>query len=252
MLSNSKFYWGTIRKTIIAFGNMFNDVTIDRKDADGNVLNTIRVPLAYAPKQKFLARIDQLPDPAEERRFGVVLPRMSFEMAGIQYDAQRKLGVLQKNRFVNESTNTLTTQYAPTPYDIFINLYVYSKNTDDALQIVEQILPFFNPDFNLSVKAIPELNLTHDLPIILNSVSYEDNYEDTFETKRQIIWTLTFTLKVNFYGPTSRQGFIRTAKANVYNDVAMTNQTLEYNVTTDPASANPGDEFNFIETFREF
>ena len=247
MLSTGKFYWGTIRKCIIAFGNLFNNLEIERLNANGSIHKSIRVPLAYAPRQKFLARIDQVPNP-EERNVQVVLPRMSFELIKIMYDPTRKLSAVQQNRYVNSTNNTLTTQYAPVPYNISINLYIYAKNSDDALQVVEQILPYFNPDFNLTIKAIPDLNINHDIPIILEDIDFSDSYDGDFTERRAIVWTLSFTMKTNFYGPTSKQGVIRTAKVNTYSDPKLSNVMFNYNVTTN-ANISAANTIIFLETF---
>ena len=248
MLSAGNFYWGTIRKCIVAFGNMFNNIEIDRKNSAGNVVQAIKVPLAYAPRQKFLARIDQLPNP-EERNVQITLPRMSFELVKISYDPTRKLALTQKNVTTNSYNNTLTRQYTPVPYNININLYIYVKNSDDGLQIIEQILPYFNPDFNLSIKAVPAMKITHDVPIILDDVSFTDNYDGDFNDRRAIIWTLQFTLKTNFYGPTSNQGYITKAIANIYDDKEMSNLNGTITVTTNPASVVKGNACTFLETF---
>jgi len=250
MLNNGNFYWGTIRKCIIAFGNMFNNIEIDRTSSAGTVSKTIRVPLAYAPKQKFLARIDQLPNP-EERNVEITLPRMSFELVKLEYDASRKLSMVQKNRATNSTNNTLTTQFVPAPYNIILNLYIYSKNSDDALQIVEQILPYFNPDYNLTIKAIPDLGIKHDIPIILDNIDFSDSYDGDFRDRRAIVWTLSFTMKTNFYGPATKQGIIRTSIASVYGDAEMSANSLygTYTVTTD---TNPGNTVVFVETFEGF
>ena len=249
MLSSGKFYWGTIRKCIIAFGNLFNNIEIDRLSTTGNIHKTIRVPLAYAPRQKFLARIDQLPN-AEERNVQVVLPRMSFEMVGLEYDPSRKLASTQQNRY-STGTDVLRTQYVPVPYNINLNLYIYAKNSDDALQVVEQILPYFNPDFNLTIKAVPDLNIKHDIPIILNNVDFTDNYDGEFTERRAIVWTMSFVMKTNFYGPATKQGVIRTAKVNYYDNPELSNLLGTYTVTT-PANVNPSNTIIFVETFEGF
>jgi len=250
---NNKFYWGTIRKCIVAFGNMFNNITIDRLDENNVPQKSIRVPLSYAPKQKFLARIDQISGPAEERKVEISLPRMSFEMIGINYDSARRISLMQQNRVVNSTSTTLTTQYSPTPYEIKVNLYVYTKNIEDAHQIIEQILPYFNPEFNLTVKAVPDLDLKHDLPIILDNVTFEDNYEGSLIEQRKIIWTLSFTLKTNFYGPSSKQGFIRKAITDVYNNKELSNLHGTYSVEVSPSTAQPGDtNITLVETFEGF
>jgi hypothetical protein len=247
---DEKFYWGTVRKSIVAFGNMFNNIVIDRKNSSNNVVESIKVPLAYAPKQKLLARIEQRPDDA--KRFQVILPRMSFEMVGIEYDPQRKISPIQQNRGVNSTNNSLDAQYAPTPYNINMNLYIYSKNQDDGLQVLEQILPYFNPDYNLTLKAIPALNIKNDLPILLENISYEDNYEGDFVDRRSIIWTLQFSMKLNFYGPINKQGFIKKVIASTFSDKNISNLEARYTVTASPTTAKPGDTIDFIETFEDF
>ena len=247
---NNKFYHSTIRKSIIAFGNLFNNITIDRIGTDGTPEKTIRVPLTYAPRQKFIARIEQQPD-ADMGTYQVLVPRMAFEMVGLTYDPGRRINVIQQNRAVTEGYK-LNTQYAPTPYNMAVNLYVYSKNQDDGLQIIEQILPYFNPDFNLSLNAIPALGIKNDLPIILNGVNYEDDYEGAFTQRRAIIWTLSFTMKLNFFGPINRQGIIRSATVTTFNNPELSNTISSYNVTVDPGTAIPGDTIDFVETFEDF
>ena len=249
---DDRFYWGTVRKSIVAFGNMFNNITIDRKDSSGNSVQTFKVPLSYAPKQKFLARIQQVPD-VDNRTIQVALPRMSFEMTGLTYDFNRKISPVQQNRNVSSGTSSLNTQYAPTPYNIGVNLYLYAKNQDDGLQVIEQILPYFNPDYNLTLKAIPALNIKNDLPILLDTISFQDDYEGDFTTRRSIIWTLNFTMKLNFYGPVSKQGIIRKVTANTYNNLELTELNRTYQVQPSPnTAANINTITGFIESFEEF
>lgn len=248
-----KFYWSTIRKGIIAFGNLFNNLYIDRRDSSNNVIQTLKVPLAYAGKNKFLARIAAQPQ-SYEQSFETYLPRLSFEMTGINYDPGRRISLVQQNRAINGTTNTLNAQYAPTPYNISMTLYAYTKNQDDGLQIIEQILPYFNPDYNLTINAIPALNLKHDLPIILDSVTFEDDYEGDFSSRRAIIWTLNFTMKMNFFGPINRQGLIRNVTVNTFSDQALANIQTRYAASITPNTAVPGDTLdstNIIETFDE-
>lgn len=247
---DQRFYWGTIRKAVVAFGNMFNNIVIERKDANGNQIQLIKVPLSYAPKQKFLARIKQRPE-VDEPDVQVILPRMSFEMVQLDYDPNRKVSPLQQYRSIDSSTSA-SMQYAPTPYNLMMYLYIYSRNQDDALQIVEQILPYFNPDYNLTFKAIPQLNIKNDLPILLDTIGFEDDYEGDLTTRRSIIWTLSFTMKLNFYGPVSKQGVIKKVIANSYNDAELTNQQQKITVSTNPTTAQPSDDFNFTENFEDF
>jgi len=248
---DEKFYWGTVRKSIVAFGNMFNNIVIDRRNSANNLVESIKVPLAYAPKQKLLARIEQQPD-IDTKNFMVVLPRMSFEMVGIEYDPSRKISPIQQNRAVNSTSSSLNQQYAPTPYNINMRLYIYSKNQDDGLQVLEQILPYFNPDYNLTLKAIPALDIKNDLPILLETIDYEDNYEGDFALRRSIIWSLNFVMKLNFYGPINRQGIIRKVIATTFNKPDLTEQNQKYTVSVDPDSAIPGDSIDFLENFEEF
>jgi hypothetical protein len=248
---DEKFYWGTVRKSIVAFGNMFNNIVIDRRNSANNLVESIKVPLAYAPKQKLLARIEQQPD-TDTKNFMVVLPRMSFEMVGIEYDPSRKISPIQQNRAVNSTSSSLNQQYAPTPYNINMRLYIYSKNQDDGLQVLEQILPYFNPDYNLTLKAIPALDIKNDLPILLETIDYEDNYEGDFALRRSIIWSLNFVMKLNFYGPINRQGIIRKVIATTFNKPDLTAQNQKYTVSVDPDSAIPGDSIDFLENFEEF
>lgn len=247
-----KFYHSTIRKAIVGFGNLFNDIYIDRFDANGNAAQTLKVPLSYAPRQKFLARIQALTTDQTSREYQVILPRMAFEMLSIEYDPTRRVSLVQQNRAVNNTANTVNAQYAPSPYNVQVGLYVYVKNQDDGLQILEQILPYFNPDFNLSINAIPDLGIKNDLPIVLNDISYEDDYEGDFTQRRAIIWTLTFTLKLNFYGPINKTGIIKTAKVNTFNNEALTDRIQRYTVTADPTDATQGELTGFIETFEDF
>jgi hypothetical protein len=247
-----KFYWGTIRKAIVAFGNLFNNISIDRRDSTGAVAQTTRVPLSYAPKEKFLARIAAQPQ-SFEQSFETYLPRMGFEMAGIVYDPNRRVSLVQQSRALNgASTTTLNAQYAPTPYNINLILYIYVKNQDDGLQIVEQIMPYFNPDYNLTLNAIPDLGIKNDLPIILDSVNYDDQYEGDFSQRRAIIWTLSFTLKLNFYGPVNRQSIIRTATINSFNQPDLTQKIQTYSATVTPNTSVPGDNISVTDEFKDF
>lgn len=246
-----KFYHSTIRKSVIAFGNLFNNILIDRKDANGNVVQTIKVPLSYAPRQKFIARIEALPT-VESRSTQILLPRMAFEMLSVAYDPSRRVSLIQQNRAVNSTSNTLNSQYAPSPYNLQMSLYVYAKNQDDGLQIIEQILPYFNPDFNVSINAIPTLNIKNDMQIVLSNISYDDQYEGDFTQRRAIVWTLDFTVKLNFFGPISKTGVITTVYADLFNNPEMTERLQTYEVTIDPTNATRGNVTSFVETFTDF
>jgi len=245
MFEGKTFYHQTTRRAVIAFGVMFNNLEVRRRDAAGNIIQTLRVPLAYAAKNKMLARIQALPD-IDTQKVQVILPRMSFEVISFEYDGARKINNV--NSFSQVTSQTKANRvYGPTPYNITMNLYCYTKNQDDGLQIFEQIVPAFNPDFNVTVNYIPELGIKHDLPIILNSVTFQDDFEGDLDSRRTIIWTYTFTLKLYYYGPTESQSIIRSAVANVFNDPAFDQQLDKYNITTDPVDALPTDTFNYVE-----
>jgi len=248
---DQRFYWGTTRKAIVAFGNMFNGITIDRKDSTGTSVESLRIPLSYVPKQKFLARIQQQPS-LDDRTVQVVLPRMSFEMTGLTYDSARKISPLQQNRSINSTSTSLDAQYAPTPYNIQVSLYVYAKNQDDGLQIIEQIIPYFNPDYNLTMKTIPEMGIKNDLPILLEGITFEDTYEGSFADRRSIIWTLSFMMKLNYYGPVNKQGIIKKVVTNTYSNETLTNKQSTVIVEPDPRTAKPTDNFGYINTFEDF
>lgn len=247
---DQRFYWGTIRKAIVAFGNMFNNITIQRTDANGNVVQLQKVPLSYSPKQKFLTKIRQQPN-VDTQNVQVLLPRMGFEMISLDYDPNRKVSPIQQSRTINSST-AANAQYAPTPYNINVLLYIYAKNQDDGLQIIEQILPYFNPDYNLTIKAVPDLDIKNDMPIILSSIGFEDDYEGDLTTRRSIIWTLSFVVKLNFYGPVSKQGIIRKTISNIFNDKELATQQQIITVQTNPVTANVTDSFGYLENFEDF
>lgn len=247
MFENKIWYHGITRKAIVAFGVMFNNLKIRRRDATGKTLDTLKVPLSYAPKNKMLSRINRLPEP-EYAQVEVTLPRMSFEVIAYEYDGQRKINLNNQIKTVVSETQSKRV-YGPTPYNLTINLYAYCKNQEDGLQIFEQIAPAFNPDFNVTVTYIPEMNIKHDLPIILNSVTYDDQYEGAVEDHRMIIWTYTFTLKLYYYGPVENQEIIRTAIIDIFKDENLESRINKYTVTTDPEDATPSSDFRFLETF---
>jgi hypothetical protein len=246
---DQRFYWGTIRKAIVAFGNMFNNITVERKDANGETIQTIKVPLSYSPKQKFLTKIRQQPN-VDNQNLQVVVPRMGFEMVSIDYDPSRKIAPIQQSRTINTGSSA-STQYAPTPYNLNVLLYIYVRNQDDGLQIVEQILPYFNPDYNLTLKAIPELDIKNDLPILLNSIGFEDDYEGDMTTRRSIIWTMNFIMKLNFYGPINKQGIINKVITSSFSDTGLTTP-LQKITTATSANAIPTSAYTYIDTFEDF
>ena len=208
------FYFSTIRKYIIYFGTLFNDIHITREDKNGTTIDLLKVPLAYAAKEKMLSRFEH--DPDINRPFATLLPRMSFEMINMSYDGARKLHTVGRSAVKDTDTNKSKYQYNPVPYNINFRLYVYVKNAEDGTKIIEQILPFFTPDWTTTVKLIPEMEIKMDIPIILNSINIDDTYEGNFEQRRALIWTLDFTLKGYIYGPIKKSGVIKFANTTFY------------------------------------
>ena len=248
------FYNESMRRMTIGFGQIFNNITIKRKNSSGNVVQSIKVPLAYAPKEKFLTRLDQQPN-LSEREFAITLPRMSFEISGIQYDASRKLTRVQKFKTVKSGIDgkVLNFNYTPVPYNISYNLYSFTASAEAGLQIIEQILPFFQPDFTVTINAIPELNIKRDIPIILNSVNYEDSYDGDFSRRRAVIYTLGFTAKTYLFGPASTQKVIKETQSDLYTDTDTTNKAREMRIviTPDPTTADADDDFGFTTTITD-
>lgn len=209
------FYFSTIRKYVTLFGTLFNDIHITRTDANNTTVALFKVPLSYAPKEKVLARVDA--DPNIDRPTAITLPRMSFEMIDMTYDTSRKLGTTGR-RVVKDtqSASRLKYQYNPVPYNISFRLYIFVKNAEDGSKIIEQILPFFTPDWTTTVQLIPEMDIRMDIPVVLESVNIEDTYEGNFDQRRALIWTLDFTLKGYLYGPIKKSGIIKFANTNFY------------------------------------
>lgn len=211
------YYNEAIRKTVIAFGTLFNNIEIQKVDPTvGTTLEVEKVPLAYGPKQKFLTRLEQNPEVG--RKVAITLPRLYFELTGVEYDAQRKTSPIQKFRAViSDEGSEVKVQYVPVPYNLSFELGIIAKSQDDGLQILEQILPYFQPNFNVTLNFIPDMNEKRDVAIILNNISHEDDWEDSFSQRRSITWTLSFTAKSYIYGPYSNNGIIR--KATIYESV---------------------------------
>jgi hypothetical protein len=210
------FYFSTIRKYVTLFGTLFDDISIIRTDKNNTPVAVIKVPITYAPKEKMLARLQQ--DPNIDRPSATVpLPYMSFEMTGLKYDSSRKLNTIGRISSANNSINNkYNYQYNPVPYDIGFRLYVYVKNAEDGTKIIEQILPFFTPDFTTTLKLIPELEVKMDIPTVMNSISQDDTYDGSFTERRAIIWTLDFTMKGYIYGPVKKSPVILFANTLFY------------------------------------
>ena len=243
-----------MRKVVVAFGTMFNDIHLVRQNNAGEVTQTMKVPLAYGPKSKWLARLRE--DPNLTKKVAVTLPRIGFEIQNISYDASRKLNSIQKLKKVNSSAQgkTMSQQYMPVPYNMDFEMNVFAKNSDDALQIVEQILPFFQPDYTVTLNDNTAMGTTRDVPIVLTNVGYEDNYEADMITRRAIIYTLSFSAKFYLYGPVTDQKVIKTVQVDQYTDMPVNTPKREqrYSVSPNPSTADADDDFGFNETVSFF
>ena len=222
------FYNSTTRKYVALFGTLFNQLKIQRQDNAGVTKKDMIVPLSYAPFQKILARATQDPDLINSRRPAMTLPRMSFEMTSLAYDATRKIGSTQKliKRNKDETDDGRDFIYSPVPYNLEFSLYIMTKYAEDATKIMEQILPFFTPDFTVSAQMIADIDPI-DIPIVMTSVTTEDLYEGTFEERRAILYTLTFTLKGWFFGPEKRKQVIKFVDVDMFNGTATDSPFIE-------------------------
>lgn len=219
MLDQSAFYHQLTRKYVIIFGSLFNNITLIRRDADTQVeIKRIKVPILYGPKEKYITRIES--DPTLNRETAITLPRMSFEISGISYDAGRKQNSLLKVA-KGDTASRVNSMYMGVPYDINFELTVYAKNIDDGTQVIEQILPYFNPDYTVTAAMIPSMGFTKDIPVVLNSVSNQIQYEGNYDSVRYVYWVLSFTVKGYYYGPISQPKIIRKAITNIYNDPSL-------------------------------
>ena len=250
-----QFYHETMRKVIISFGTLFNNINLVRKNNAGTVIQTMKVPLAYGPKQKWLSRLDA--DASLDTKVAITLPRLGFEIQNLAYDPTRKLNRVQKFKKVKSSSddsNKLDSQFMPVPYNLDIELYAMAKNSDDALQIVEQVLPFFQPDYTLTINDMADMGIKRDIPIILNSVSYEDSYRGDYADRRAIIYTLAFTSKFYLYGPVTSSKVIKTVQVDQYANLQdqAPKREQRYTVTPDPVTADSDDDFGFNETVSFF
>jgi len=250
------FYHERIRKSVAIFGRIFNNLYVVRKDSSGGVLNQLKVPLAYAPKSKYLERIRENPSLQNDTRVALKLPRMSFEITDISYDLTRQLTKVSNFNTVGTTREQRQKFYSPVPYNIGFSLNIFAKNQDDALQIVEQILPTFNPQYTLSIFPFKDLYPTfvEDVPIVITGVTFSDDYEGPLEQRRTIVYTLTFEMKVQFYGDIENKNIIRKAEADIFemnaglggdSDIYLERVTVTPNPLT--AIGMPDSDFGFTE-----
>tara|TARA_A100001388_G_scaffold93581_1_gene67858 strand:+ start:3924 stop:4709 length:786 start_codon:yes stop_codon:yes gene_type:complete len=250
------FYHEKTKKAVAIFGRLFNNIYVLRKNSSGAVISQLKVPLSYAPKQKYLERIRENPDLTTDTKVAIKLPRMSFEITSIAYDNARQLA--KSSAFKNEGTSVSTRQkfFTPVPYSINFQLNAYAKSQDDALQIVEQILPTFNPQYSITIKpfASEYPGFLEDIPIIINGVAFSDDFEGAMEQRRTIIYSLDFEMKLSYHGPIANTSIIRQVDAKVFDIKAGLNDSdigLEtIRITPNPTSITgmPDSDFGFTTT----
>jgi len=229
------FYHEILRKTIISFGTLFNDIVIKHTNSGDDVVSTTKVPLAYGPTQKFLARLEQSPD--LNKSTAMTLPRMSFEMTGITYDPSRKVTTTQQFTVKDPANGTVSQKaYMPVPYNAQFELSIMAKLNDDALQIVEQILPYFQPAYNITVNLTEGVSEKRDIPVILENITMQDDYEGDFSQRRVLLYTLRFTAKTYLFGPisTSTSDIIRTVRVSYLEGTNTDNSTRDLSYTVTP------------------
>ena len=249
------FYNEGLRKLTIAFGQLFNNIIIENTSSTGAVTKRIRVPLAYAPKEKFLVRLDEQSN-LENRQFATTLPRLGFEITGLSFDPSRKLNKMNKTIKVKENEDGKVNyyNYTPVPYNINFSLYSFTATAENGLMIIEQILPWFQPEYTVTMKVIPEMDITRDIPIILNSVNYEDSYNGEFTQRRAVIYTLNFTAKTYLYGPMNNSKVIKKVQDDLYSDIDTSNKAREERITVvpNPTTADADDDFGFTTTISNY
>ena len=261
---NQVFYHDTIKKYVVLFGTIFNDIYILKGDGT-DTTQTIKVPVSYGPKQKFISRLTQ--DPDLTKPVAIQLPRIGFEMTDISYASERKLPTINRVA-VQDPTNPdrLKYQYMPVPYDFSFSMYILVKNANDGTRILEQILPFFTPDWTATLNLDASMQHKYDIPIILDDVKCEDTYEGNFTERRVLTWTLSFTLKGYIFGPTRKSEQIKNAAINLYNvdsarsfTDAIGNTQIQDTLTTIPIVAGKtidqieaDDDYTFSQTIEQF
>ncbi len=245
------FYNKNIRNVVILFGTVFNDIIVRRVTSAGATQEEFRVPIAYGPSEKFLVRLREATD-ISKGKVGLTLPRMSFEFTSIVYDPARKLQTTKRYKKVKSGDNTkLTTIYNPVPYNFDFTLSVMVKNSDDGTQILEQILPYFTPEYQVTLNEMSTMGIKRDIPIIFTGLSTEDSYEGDFLTRRALIHTLTFTVQAFLYGPTSDVGVIREVDVNKFDGLTSTTKASNTDIKPKPESADADDDYGYTTTLTE-
>ena len=222
------YYHETIRRYVILFGTLFNDIYIKRYDSTGAQTNMLRVPITYGPKDKVLARLNA--DPNLDRPYSIILPYITFQITNIKYAQDRKLTTTGRMPYISANKNYATYVYNPVPYDLEFQMSIVVKNAEDGSKILEQILPFFTPDWTTTIKVIDDPVIILDVPLLLNSVQNQDNWEGSIGDRRYMVWTLNFTMKGQLFGPIAKSKIIKKATTNIaFNSNVSTDLTTSYN-----------------------
>lgn len=247
------FYNKNIRNIVILFGTVFNDISIRRRTSSGGEDHTFKVPISYGPSKKYLARLNErnVGEDDEVISAGITLPRMSFEITGMNYDPVRKLQKTKKySKKVDDDPDKLITGYTPVPYNFDVELAVMVKNSDDGAQILEQIMPYFTPEFHVTLNEMTALGIKRDIPIIMQSLTTQDTYEGDFLERRALIHTMTFIVQGFVYGPTKDISLIKEVDVNV--GANFNNQAnLNIDVKPDPEESSIDDDFGFTTTITD-
>lgn len=241
------FYHSTMRKAVAVFGTIFNNINVIRTKSDGTVLNQVKVPLAYGPKQKFLARLDQ--NSGADASMAIKLPRMAFEITSLELDSTQKLS--KRNTITEAHASDVTKKKTikhQVAYNINMSLFVMAKNQDDGLQVVEQILPYFQPEYTVTISPVSGFAYKQDVPIVLTGVTISDDYEGDFITRRALIYQLDFTMKMKFFGPTGNQGVIREVNIDFNGDSGGAEILENMDFTITPSSADEDDNYTVTTT----
>ena len=209
------YYHESLRKYVIYFGTLFNDLRVKRRNTAGNVIQNINVPVTYAPREKMTSKLETNINLADQE--AIILPRISFEMVSLQYAAERKLNTMNRYSTVDvNNSSKKKNMFQPVPYDINFDLNIYVKYAEDATQILEQILPFFTPEWTASLNLVPDLGITMDIPVVLQSMSSQDTYEGDYDTRRALIWNLNFVMKGYMFGPIRESSVIKSSNVQMF------------------------------------
>ena len=246
------FYHGHIRRIVSVFGSLFNNINVVRKDQTSKVIYSTRVPLAYGPKSKFLMRLDAQAALVDDDKIAMKLPRMSFEITSMTYDATTKINRNNTLSAIDANDSSIKHNLRTfAPYRINFQLSIMAKNQDDALQITEQILPYFQPDYTVTITEVDSVNITTDIPFVLSGVTMTDDYEGDAMTRRAIVYTLDFETRVRFYGPVTKRALIRVSDINL-NTNKMTDTPGVLIHTTVSSIEDTPTNFTVVQTETDF